>query len=214
VKSARSAGITAVSSFPSCCHPIHGDGRPSARAAASQVIVGHTRPRSRPPGARLPACARRGQPQDERRAVLRHVGCVGPDDVAGIRLGGPWSRPLVREQLMAHGMRSALVEVHARHWGMAHLMAGRGSPPSAGAGWLFSVWPQERPPGDGGALRDDSIVLSLSGHCFRAHVHVSCVGLGYQQPKPLAAHDRCGVRSVGRVGVGACCPRRSCLVVR
>lgn len=67
-----------MSSFPSCCRPIHGDGRPSARAAASQVIVGRTRRRSRPPGARLPPCTRRGQPQDERRAVLRHVGCVGP----------------------------------------------------------------------------------------------------------------------------------------
>src|ERR1700722_8870077 len=45
------------------------------------------------------------------------------------------------------GMRFALVEVHARRWGMAHLMAGRGSPPSVGAGWLFSVWPLERPLG-------------------------------------------------------------------
>jgi hypothetical protein len=60
------------------------------------------------------------------------------------------------------------------------------------------------PPGDGGALRDDSIVLSLSGYCFRGRVHVSWVCLGCEQPRPLAGHDRCGVRSVGRVGVGAC----------
>jgi hypothetical protein len=146
VRSARSARITAVSSFPSCCRPIHGDGRPSARAAASQVIVGHTRPRSRPPGARLPPCTRRGQPQDGRRAVLRHVGSSGPTTglASAWRTLSPSARP---SATMAHGIRSARVEVHATQWGMAHLMAGRGSPPSLGAGWLFSVWPQERPLG-------------------------------------------------------------------
>jgi hypothetical protein len=146
VRSARSATITAVSSFPSCCRPIRGDGRPSARAAASQVVVGHTRPPSRPPRAAAAlhqATSVPGQttccPATRRVRQARHRGCHPP--------GRTPARPLVRVQLLAHGMRSALIEVHARHWGMAHLMAGRGSPPAVGAGWLFSVWPQERPLG-------------------------------------------------------------------
>jgi hypothetical protein len=197
VRSARSARITAGSSFPSCCRPIHGDGRPPARAAASQAIAGHTRPR---PGARLPPCARsapgRTTPCPATRRVRR------ANDLAGIPLGLPWSRLLVRVQLMAHGMRSHPIEVHARYWGMAHLMAGRGSPPSVGAGWLFSVWPPQR--GTAAPCRTTASSCPFPAILSRTHTRIACKIAREEQPRPLAAHDRCGVRSIGRVGVGAC----------
>ena len=201
-----------MSSFPSCCRPIRGDGRPPTRAAASQVTAGHTRPRSRPPlvrdlprsrppDARLPPCARsapgRTTPCPATRRVRR------AHDVAGIRLGGPWSRPLVRVQLIAHGMRSCLVEVHARYWGMAHLMAGRGFPPSVGAGWLFSVWPQERSLGTAAPCGTTASSCPFRAIFSRTHTRSACMIAREEQPRPLAAHDRCGVRSIG-VGVGAC----------
>ena len=201
MRSARSATITAGSSFPSCCRPIRGDRRPPARAA-SPVVVGHPRLRSRSAAAAAlhQATSVPGQttccPATRRVRQARHRGCHPP--------GRTPARPLVRVQLMAHGMRCRLVEVHARHWGMAHLMAGRGSPPSVGAGWLFSVWPQERPLGTAAPCGTTASSCPFPAIFSRTHTRVACMVGCEEQPRPLAAHDRCGVRSIGRVGVGAC----------
>jgi hypothetical protein len=197
-----------VSSFPSCCRPIRGDGRPPTRAAASQVTAGHTRPRSRPPLVRdlqLRGC--RPAPGEVSPRTNDALSC-DTSGASGPRRGwhppgGPWSRPLVRVQLIAHGMRSCLVEVHARYWGMAHLMAGRGFPPSVGAGCLFSVWPQERSLGTAAPCGTTASSCPFRAIFSRTHTRSACMIAREEQPRPLAAHDRCGVRSIG-VGVGAC----------
>src|SRR6266446_2296750 len=60
------------------------------------------------------------------------------------------------------------------------------------------------PPGDGGALRDDRSSCPFPDIVFADTYTYRGWAWVIKQPTPLAAHDRCGVRFIGRVGVAAC----------